>query len=169
MRVAGFLLAATLPLAALAAPAPQFSWGKPGVSLATYRAESIGCAMRAYYTDLSDTHAAKNFVEGSRQINAIVNSGMGGTDAGISIGHVVDSVDPDRNIKEVRKLQLDLVAKCLRDHGYQRFRLTEDQRAHLQKLKIGSDKRHAYLHDLAADPAILSAQAAPDSMPTATP
>jgi len=167
MRVASFLLAATLPLGVWAAPAPQFCWGKPGVSLAIYRAESVGCAMRAYYTDLSDTHAAKNFVEGSKQIDAIVNSGMGGTEAGISIGHVVDSVNPDRNIKEVRKLQLDLVAKCLLDHGYHRFRLTDDQRAHLEKLKTGSDARHAYLHDLAADPGILSAQAAPDPEPVA--
>jgi len=169
MRVASFLLAATLPVAALAGPAPQLSWGKPGVSLATYRAESIGCAMRAYYTDVSDTHAAKNFVQGSRQIDTIINSGADYMDSATSIGHVVDSVNPDRAIKEIKRFQLDLVAKCLLDHGYRRFRLSEDQRAHLQKLKVGSDARHAYLHKLAANPEILSAQAAPDPEPAATP
>lgn len=167
MRVASFLLAATLPVAAIAAPAPQLSWGKPGVSLATYRAESIGCAMRAYYTDVADTHAAKNFVQGSKQIDTIVNSGADYMDAATSIGQVVDSVNPDRGIKEIKQFQLDLVAKCLLDHGYHRFRLTDDQRAKLQKLKTGSDARHAYLHELAADPEILSAQAAPDPVPVA--
>jgi len=169
MRVASFLLAATLPVAVLAAPAPQLSWGKAGVSLPTYRAESIGCATRAYYTDVSDTHAAKNFVQGSRQIDTIVNSGADYMDAAASIGHVVDSVNPDRGIKEIKQFQLDLVAKCLLEHGYHRFRLTDDQRAHLEKLKIGSDARHAYLHELAADPQILSAQAAPDPEPVTTP
>ena len=169
MRVASFLLAATLPVAALAAPAPQLSWGKPGVPLATYRAESIGCAMRAYYTDVSDTHAAKNFVQGSRQIDTIVNSGADYMSSAASIGHVVDSVNPDHEIKELKRFQLDLVAKCLLDHGYHRFRLTDDQRAHLEKLKVGSDARHAYLHKLAASPDILSAQAAPDPVPVATP
>jgi len=169
MRVASFLLAATLPVAALAAPAPQLSWGKPGVSLATYRAESIGCAMRAYYTDVSDTHAAKNFVQGSRQIDTIINSGADYMGTTTSIGHVVDSVNPNRGIKEIRRYQLDLVAKCLIDHGYHRFRLTDDQRSHLEKLKVGSDARHAYLHKLAANPEILSAQSAPDPAPVATP
>lgn len=168
MRVAAFLLAATLPVAAFGATAPQMSWGKAGVSLATYRSESIGCAMRAYYTDVSDTHAAKNFVQGSRQIDTIINSGADYMDSATSIGHVVDSVNPRQGIKDIKQFQLDLVAKCLLDHGYHRFRLTDDQRKHLEKLKIGSDARHAYLHKLAADPDILQAQAAPDPTITAT-
>lgn len=169
MRLAAFLIAAALPATALAAPAPLLSWGKPEVSLATYRAESIGCAMRAYYTDVSDTHAAKNFVQGSRQIDTIINSGADYMSQATSIGHVVDSVNADRGLKDIKNFQLDLVAKCLLDHGYHRFRLTDDQRKHLERLKIGSDARHAYLHRLAADPAILSAQAVPDPAITATP
>jgi hypothetical protein len=168
MRVAAFLLAATLPAAVLAAPAPQLSWGKANVSLATYRSESVGCAMRAYYTDVGDTHAAKNFVQGSRQIDTIVNSGADYMDQATSIGHVVDSVNADQGIKEIKNFQLDLVAKCLLDHGYHRFRLTDDQRKHLEKLKIGSDARHTYLHKLAADPDILERQAAPDPVISAT-
>jgi len=167
MRIAAFLLAAALPTAAMAAPSPQLSWGKANVSLATYRAESIGCAMRAYYTDVGDTHAAKNFVQGSKQIDTIINSGADYMDTATSVSHVVDSVNPDQGIKEIKQFQLDLVAKCLLDHGYHRFRLTDDQRKHLEKLKIGSDARHAYLHKLAADPDILQAQAAPDPTITA--
>ena len=125
--------------------------------------------MRAYYTDVSDTHAAKNFVQGSKQIDTIINSGADYMDAANSIGHVVEGVNPDQGIKEIKRFQLDLVAKCLLEHGYRRFRLTDDQRKHLQKLKMGSDARHAYLHELASDPNILQAQAAPDPTATATP
>jgi hypothetical protein len=168
MRVALIALAATLPVAAIAADAPQLSWGKPGVSLATYRSESIDCAKQAYYTDVSDTHAAKNFVQGSRQIDTIINSGADYMGSATSIGHVVDSVNPDQGLKEIKQFQLDLVTKCLLDNGYHRFRLTDDQRKHLATLKLGSDARHAYLHQLASDPEVLSAQAAPDPTMAAT-
>jgi hypothetical protein len=162
MRLAIITLAVTLPAMALAAPAPPSSWGKPGVSLATYRAESIGCAMRAYYTDVSDTNAAKSFVEGSRQIETILDSGGDEMQKAAMVGHVEDGVQPERRIRELKAFQTSLLAKCLTDHGYHRFRLTDDQRRHLEKLKAGSDARHAYLHRLASDPAILSAQAEPD-------
>lgn len=160
---------AALPAMAAAAPAPPLSWGKAGVSLATYRAESIGCAMRAYYTDVSDTKAAKSFVEGTRRIDATLgaSSAVGRTpDDAIrnytQVSQIVHSVRPEEGLKEIKDLQSGLVAKCLIEHGYHRFHLTEDQRRHLEKLKTGSDARHAYLYKLASDPVVLSAQAEPD-------
>jgi len=54
-----------------------------------------------------------------------------------------------------------LVGECLRKRGYVQFRLTEEQSAGLAKLQKGSDERRAYLHGLAADPAVLKAQALP--------
>ena len=168
MRVAAFLLCAALPAAALAAPAPQLSWGKANVSFATYRSESVDCATRAYYTDVSDTHAAKNFVQGSRQIDTIINNNADYLNQATSIGRVVEGVHADEGFKEIKNFQLDLVAKCLLDHGYHRFRLTDDQRKHIEKLKLGSDARRIYLHKLAADPDILQAQAAPDPATSAT-
>jgi len=75
---------------------------------------------------------------------------------------VVDTVRPAEGLKEVRDLQHALLDRCLAEHGYRRFRLTDEQRAHFEKLKTGSDARHACLHQLASDPAILSAQTASD-------
>jgi hypothetical protein len=169
MRVASFLLAATLPIAVMAAPAPQLSWGKPGVALATYRAESIGCAMRAYYTDVANTNGAKNFQESSRLLDTYAGAPGDVLENARMMGRIVESTHVDASLKDVKQFQADLVAKCLLDHGYHRFRLTGDQRAHLEKLKVGSDARHAYLHELAADPEILSAQAAPDPAVPMTP
>jgi hypothetical protein len=169
MRTAIVALAVILPAAAIAAPAPPLSWGKPGVSLATYRAESISCAMRAYYTDVSDTNGAKNFVQGSKLIDTYAGAPGDPMGNALMIGTIVQGVHVDESLKEVKTFQLDLVNKCLVDHGYHRFRLTDGQRKHLEKLKIGSEARHNYLYHLASDPAILTAQATPDPAPTPQP
>jgi len=169
MRIAVVALAAILAAAAIAAPAPPLSWGKAGVPLATYRADSVGCAMRAYYTDVSGTNGAKNFVQGSKLIETY--AGAPGDPLGneLMIGTIVQGVNVDQSRKDVKAFQLDLVNKCLIDHGYHRFRLTDEQRKHLEKLKIGSEARHSYLYHLASDPAILSTQAAPDPALTLQP
>jgi len=167
MRLTAFLVAAALPAAALAAPAPQLSWGKAGVSLATYRAEAIGCGMRAYYTDVSNTNGAKNFQQGSRLLDTYAGAPGDMLENARMMGRIVEGTRVDASLKDVKQFQVALMDKCLLEHGYHRFRLTDDQRRHLEKLKIGSDARHAYLHRLAADPDILQAQAVPDSMTTA--
>jgi hypothetical protein len=168
MRLTALVLAAALPATALAAPAPQLSWGKPGVSLATYRAEAIGCGMRAYYTDVANTNGAKNFQESSRLLETYAGAPGDMMENARMMGRIVESTHVDASLKDVKQFQVSQMDKCLLDHGYHRFRLTEDQRKHLEKLKIGSDARHAYLHRLAADPDILRAQAAPDPTITAT-
>jgi hypothetical protein len=176
MRLAVIALVLALPTPALAAPAPPLSWGKPGVSLATYRAEAIGCGMRAYYTDVSGTKAAQTFVEGTRRIDATLGASSATPLPGVSsaqaaqdavgnytaVQQIVHSVRPEEGFKEIKDLQGSLVAKCLMDHGYHRFHLTEAQREGLEKLKVGSEERHAYLHKLASDPQILRTQAEPD-------
>ncbi|MBW8911636.1 MAG: hypothetical protein JF564_07070 [Sphingomonas sp.] len=169
MRPTILVLAAALPTIAVAAPSPPLSWGRPGVSLATYRAESIGCAMRAYYTDVSDTNAAKNLVQGSRLIDTFAGAPGDALENARMIGTIVHGVHVEQGLKEVKAFQNGLLAKCLMEHGYHRFHLSEDQRRQLEKLKAGSDARHAYLHRLASDPAILSAQAEPDPPATAQP
>ena len=162
MRFAILVCTAALPALCFAAPAPPISWGKPGVSLATYRAESIGCAMRAYYTDVADTKGAKNFVQASRLLDTYANAPGDGMENARMMGTIVQGAHVDESLKDVKRFQIALLDKCLLDHGYHRFRLTDEQRKQLEKLKTGSDARHAYLHRLASDPQILSAQAAPD-------
>jgi hypothetical protein len=53
-----------------------------------------------------------------------------------------------------------VVDGCLVERGYQQFQLTAEQQAHLSELEEGSGERRAYLHQLAADPAVLSPQRA---------
>lgn len=167
MRFAILACAAALPASVFAAPAPPVSWGKPGVSLATYRAESIGCAMRAYYTDVADTNGAKNFVQASRLLDTYAGAPGNAMDNARMMGSIVQGTHVDESLRDVKRFQIGLLDKCLAEHGYHRFRLTDEQRRHLEKLKIGSNARHVYLHRLASDPQILSAQVEPDPAPAA--
>src|SRR5690349_8331239 len=56
---------------AVAAPAPQESWGKPGVSFDQYRQDAVECGREGYYLDISQTADAKEFVRASRQLDTL--------------------------------------------------------------------------------------------------
>jgi hypothetical protein len=179
MRSLAFILAA----AALAAsPASArlvsaglgISWGKPGVTLAQYRADAIRCGMNAAATDLAGTDPAKALVIGSRLIGNDPNASPGAVvdptaapaasaDVVASAGStpsVVQMIAPDRQIAKAGDIIERALERCLTDHGYRKFRLTSEQRHKLSKLPLGSDARHAYLHSLASNPDVLSRQAA---------
>lgn len=169
-----------LPVALAAAPAdkPVLSWGKPGVSIDAYRDDANLCASRAWNADVADTEAARVFRQGTQQIDAITQTAGGVTrvelnaEGGVAsidpfelnrqaqIGQIVEGTRPRERMQEVRDLQLDTLAACLRSLGYVRFALTDRQRKALGKLKRGSDERHAFLHRLASDPAVLATQPA---------
>lgn len=174
------LLTFGLPVAANSAPAPQESWGKAGVSMTQYRQDALECGLQGHYTDISKTDDAKAFVTASKQLDAVTTgasapavTGAGGTGPNSTNSvdqmveyanqqqHIVDSVHADQRMRNIKQ---DLVAKdqqCLMQRGYSKFRLTDDQRKRLSKLKAGSDERRAYLYGLASDPAVLQSQAAP--------
>jgi len=154
-----------LPVAVGAAERPTLSWGKPGVTLETYRADAVECGREGYYLDISNTDAAKVFKDASRQLeNNEASLGMtgGNLDRAMQIandsGRIVERTRPAERMKQVRTLLQDTVAGCLRARGYSQFQLTHAQRQYLKGLKPGSPERHAYLHGLASNPAILAAQ-----------
>ena len=64
-------LAVSLAASANAAPAPQESWGKSGVTLAQYRQDAIDCASLGYYLDIASTDDAKAFVTASRRLDSL--------------------------------------------------------------------------------------------------
>ena len=68
------LTSAALAGAAVAAPAPQESWGKAGVSLDQYRQDALECGLQGHYTDISKTEDAKEFVRASRQLDTMTTS-----------------------------------------------------------------------------------------------
>lgn len=155
-----------LPVAiANAAEHPVVSWGKPGVTLEAYRADAVACGRQGYYLDISNTEAARVFKDASRQLEsneANLSLVAGDIDRATQIandsGRIVERTRPAERMKQVRTLLQDTVATCLRSRGYTQFQLTRDQQRYLKTLKLGSPERHAYLHDLASNPAILAAQ-----------
>lgn len=163
----GVALLASEPVAA-EIKAIRESWGKPGVGFDQYRADAIACGHAGYDRDIADTDAAKAFVTASNQYDSTLNGtyqpmpDQSPQDAlqvyASRLGQIKAGLDPERRMKEIGDLQQSTVDGCLMQRGYRRFRLTEDQRRRLAKLKIGSPERHDYLYRLASDPAVLDAQ-----------
>ena len=166
-------------VAASAAPAPQESWGRAGVSFAQYRQDAIDCATAGYYLDIANTDDAKAFVTASRQLDslpmgasAVSTTGSGSTgpagDNSVDViagfaetqQHIIDSVHPDQRFQNIEQMQVSTSEQCLTKRGYSKLRLTDDQRHRLRKLKFGSDERRAYLYSLASNASVLQTQAA---------
>jgi hypothetical protein len=165
--------------AGIAAPAPQVSWGKAGITLAQYRQDALECGLRGHYTDISKTEDAQELVKASRQLdnlsttfapNTTGSSATGpvSTDAASQAGeyaatqeHIIDNARPELRYRNIKHTLEATTAECLAQRGYSRFTLTGDQRHALSKLKAGSDQRRAYLYSLASDPAVLQTQRVP--------
>ena len=157
----------------IAAPAPVDTWGRANVDLETYRKDSLECGLQGYYADVSQSSQAKAFVGASRQMESVDNTnlvapGASAEDAASAFANQAQryeqirrGIRPEQKMLELKQGMTALVGECLRKRGYVQFRLTEEQSAGLAKLQKGSDERRAYLHGLAADPAVLKAQALP--------
>jgi hypothetical protein len=162
---------------ALAAPAPVESWGKAGISLNQYRADAVECGRAGYYLDISRTEDAKAFVRASKQLDLLPTAGLASTTTSASaigdgtndataqaIGfagtqqHIIDNVRPKERMHDLEQLLQATVDRCLAGRGYSKFRLTDDQRRQLRRLKLGSEQRHTFLYQLASSPAVLQTQ-----------
>jgi hypothetical protein len=171
------LLALALPASANSAPAPEESWGKAGVPLAQYRQDALECALNGHYTDISKTDDAKAFVKASRQLDAVTTGASAPTTTGASAGgpnstdsidqmarfadqqqHIVSSIRPEERFHSIKRMLVDRTGQCLASRGYSKFRLTDEQRHRLRKLKFGSQERRVYLYNLGSNPAILQSQ-----------
>jgi len=154
-----FLIAAAAS-AATAAPAPQVSWGKAGITLEQYRQDSLECGLKGHYTDVSQTQDAKVLARASGQLENLPST-LDPMDYAVTSGHIVATARPDLRFRNVKNTLESATAQCLVERGYSRFTLTEDQRSALKKLKAGSDQRRAYLYSLASNPAVLQNQRLP--------
>jgi hypothetical protein len=169
----------SLPAAAAAAVSPsaaktyRTSWGKPGVSLAQYRADAVTCGQHASGMDLAGTGPARALALASRRMEAEPNATpMAVQDPRQAPGAAMDPLamagaapsamqmaGPERQIAKAGDMMKVELERCLASLGYREFRLTADQRRKLSKLPVGSVARHAFLHQLASDPDVLARQA----------
>lgn len=156
---------------ALAAPAPETSWGKPGVSFEDYRADAARCLNLVERVDLSGTEPARVLATASRRIeDALPQAGPAPTEssevpseymlASQRIARIVEQARPEHRIRQARDILQVAMSECLTILGYRRFRLTEEQQRQLARLRTGRAARHAFLHSLASDPRVLEAQRA---------
>jgi hypothetical protein len=156
---------------ASAAPAPEDSWGKPGVTFLQYRQDAAECAVEGYLLDISHTQDAQDFVRATKELESvpggmvIQSTAITPTSNSVDVvtwaniqQHIIESIRPEERFKAIKALQLAKTDSCLVQRGYSKFRLTDDQRHQLRHLKFGSNQRRAYLYSLASNPAVLAAQ-----------
>ena len=131
------------------------SWGKVGVTLEEYWIDSAQCAHIAADTDLEGTPPADALVLASRRIDNW--SGYG------DIAAALRMASPEIQWNRAATLMRRELEGCLTERGYMKFELTDRQYRKLRKLDAGSLERRTYLHSLASDPDILTAQALAES------
>jgi hypothetical protein len=177
----------TAPAPAIAAPAPEYSWGKTGITIEQYRRDAVECGRKGANRDVSGTNAARIFRNATQQLDTVSDSGSavvnmwqpdsldasfgstGNTRYAEAPVHVVETAQrtsqivegtrPQKRIAEVRVFMEGAITACLVERGYTRFRLTREQRASLRRLRPGSPERHAFMFSLASDPRVLATQA----------
>ena len=135
--------------------APSTSWGKAGVTMNAYLNDASVCASMA-----ATVHAPPEALVQSH-MTSTPSATPGSPDAIQQSNDALLGAANEQRDAQVRADQharLRAENQCLRDRGYSQFRLTAEQRAHAETLPPGSLERATYLHQLASDPAVLSAQ-----------
>jgi hypothetical protein len=170
--------AATLASAAIAANAPQTSWGKAGVSFADYRSDATFCLRQAAGTDLTGTEPANALVLASRRmatgqtndyspaVGGASSTGPATTNSGFD--PMIEAANrmqqeriaarPELRIRQAHDIMQRRLEHCLAGRGYHRFRLTDEQRRRLRHFPERAAERQTYLYSLASDPQVLAAQ-----------
>jgi hypothetical protein len=159
-------LAALLLATSLASPADAYvrkdeSWGKAGISFLQYRTDAVECAY------LVETQAPVKIplvdLAFATDMPLPETSAANPENPNLDISAVVDyaaqyRLHMDKTWLRAAQQLEPALATCLKDRGYQRFRLTDAQDAELKRLPAGAKARQIYLWRLAVDPAVLSAQ-----------
>lgn len=151
-------LAAAIPASAHAAP---LSWGRAGVSLGQYRADAVECGRLGANADMSKDPATQAIVAAEQFTERNLNAPIIGSDTALEQALMARRLRPAKKLAEAQSAMLTETETCLTRLGYHRFMLTREQSRRLGHLRLGTPERHAYLHALASDPAVLAKQSAP--------
>lgn len=126
------------------------SWAKPGVSFEQYRTDSVECAKRGYFRDISQDEPTKRFLRGFRSADDDLNKAdIGGPNMDGWL-EAVRRTQPDRRKREIQEIQVREVEQCLTERGYSKFSLTKGEQKQLAKFPSGSVDRQRFLHQLAS-------------------
>ncbi len=158
-------LAAAIPASA-AAPV---SWGRAGVSLVQYRSDAVECGKLGANTDISKDPATQAIVAAEQFTERNLNAPIIGSDTAQEQALMARRLRPANKLAEAQSAMLTETETCLTRLGYHRFMLTREQSGRLGHLRLGTAERHAYLHALASDPAVLAKQSVPPSAKPAIP
>jgi len=149
------LLAVSTPASA---SAPHTSWGRAGVSITQYRADAIQCGRLGANADIAGEPATKAFAAAERFAERNLTMQLSDTELATEQALMVRRLRPEKRLSEVQVVMLNTTEQCLTRLGYRQFTLTRAQSRKLHHLRVGTPERHAYLHALASDPAVLEAQ-----------
>jgi len=151
------LALATSPAGALKVKKRDESWGKPGVSLAQYRADAVECANITYGAPIV-LHPLPAMGAGwGAFVPVSLASKLTPGTVQIYTTTLVEGVKHAAWMDVSEQLQV-VLDQCLQDKGYSRFRLTADQMERLDRLRKMSPERLQYLYSLGSDARILGAQ-----------
>lgn len=145
-----------LPVSACAhVSEPMATWGKPGVSFADYRTDSVDCAITGATVPIKETDEYSEIDRGLKTQQRTLENPPPGSDQFDQIRDY--SMTYQRNIRanigDIQSLMVRRVQICLRSKGYKEFLLTPEQEAELGRYVKGSDARFRYLHSIASNPA----------------
>ena len=140
---------------AVTSSAPTTSWGKANVSMDDYLNDANYCAASAASVRAPPQVLIQSRMTGGGSATpGTAEAAQASNDALLAAAndHLTAQIHADN------RARLDAENQCLRDHGYTQFRYTDEQRHHIDALAAGSPERARYMHQLAADPAVVSAQ-----------
>jgi len=129
---------------------PMMSWGKPGVSYADYRTDSIECAYFGATGDIAGTSEFADIERGIREQNRTIDRGNGDIYDQVRDYNMVYQRAIRSNVDTLQDLMVARVQQCLTGRGYREFALTPAEEEQLGRLKRGTDERFRYLHQLAS-------------------
>jgi hypothetical protein len=160
-----FLLAtaaAALSACATSQPEAQTSWGKANVAFLDYWSDAAQCTLAGAQAEVSLPVGTLNIKRDASPIaDPAIQDRVSSDDAStVGVNDMIMRARLNRvqQMRAMDRARQAVVDQCLAERGYRRFQLTAEQSARLQTLPEGTRERREFLHGLASDPAILSAQ-----------
>lgn len=160
-------------LSGCAATGPETAWGKPGITKFDYVTDMGTCTAAAAMAETgngANTAGGLNGKNSSAPPKSGAESGANQPPAGAAtpVGgggvyrdsapvDVVNRAATQQSTQQMaaQRMRADALKSCYVERGYQEFKLTPEQRAHLGTLEKGSNAYLQYLSGIATDPALL--------------